>query len=815
MEMNGDDLSDFGSVEGGNDSKGETIPAEDPLRASMVNGNGVGVGSGIPGAMADRLAKKGLRGEAINAQTGVQGTGKALVDGRKVGKGVDNGQGGVAGGLLANVERGVGLKVLEKGKGGNELNRNGGNSLGGPKGGTEMEKETSRKVVASRDGRQQGAEVGNGGAGRTLVGTGHELRADGGGTVGLEGDQALEMTQEEDDGLKGQPKGNMGVSGGRNRWIGKKKIWDSDDDEEPLRKGIGAFVTIGAKRKAELVGKGLGKAVDPEDGYQEVATGETRGGKGELDGAGRGGGVVGDGKSLRWIPDEATLRGMWTRDVESGFSFAGGVMLMLKGLMLWDQQWEVDGVDGVVSRVRDKMRWNVRVLVQGTKGLEPAGAAVDVPNFWIAMDQREARWTMGDEGEDWVEYGRLVESFKAGCIRVQGEEDWFLMWTGQGLGNAVLELADELMAGVKEFGADVVKKKVVVVETPPLVLLMSTGPKVQARWMIISGVWEEYPDGELEEAMINRVIRDVVRACRGMGDGVVAKVDEEELRVRCGSGKVFFMPKGRDLGVFEVRAYRFALVRLSEEVEVGVDKKGNGKVFSKLDIGNGVRKATVYRQFLVEEEANICMDMMETATGDVDNLIVGVRGFVRADEYDEYLRRNAVRMFGRMGMKVFGLMTLVSKVDLKVELIMLVISMGRIGGSQLRTAFGWKKGTSFSKVGGLVGGLSVELVLHYDQVGRGKDVRQDGPVIELEGEGAMDLGMDGVTTVLSPYGDLGVLGMARCILSVSAGAARWKVFVKPTEWEKLNKLASLMRGPRAGLGLASMIDTCGKRTTAG
>jgi hypothetical protein len=312
-------------------------------------------------------------------------------------------------------------------------------------------------------------------------------------------------------------------------------------------------------------------------------------------------------------------------------------------------------------------------------------------------------------------------------------------------------------------------------------------------------VWEEYPDGELEEALISRVIRDVVKSCRGMGDGVVAKVDEEELRARCGAGKVFFMPKGRDLGVFEVRAYRFALVRLSEEVEVGVDKKGNGKVFSKLDIGNGVRKATVYRQFLVEEEANICMDMMETRTGDVDNLIVGVRGFVRADEYDEYIRRNAVRMFGRMGMKVFGLMTLVSKVDLKVELIMLVISMGRIGGSQLRTAFGWKKGTSFSKVGGLVGGLSVELVLHYDQVGRGKDVRQDGPVIELEGEGAMDLGMDGVTTVLSPYGDLGVLGMARCILSVSAGAAKWKVFVKPTEWEKLSKLEGKGAG---GMGVA-------------
>jgi len=217
--------------------------------------------------------------------------------------------------------------------------------------------------------------------------------------------------------------------------------------------------------------------------------------------------------------------------------------------------------------------------------------------------------------------------------------------------------------------------------------------------MIVSGVWEEYPDGELEEGMSKRVVRDVVKAGRSLGDGVVPKVDEDDLRRRCESGKVFFMPKGRDLGVFEVRVHRYVLARLRDPVEVGVDKKGDGKMYSKLDIGNGVKKVAVYRQFLTDEEATICMDMMDPKADDVDNFIVGVRGFVRSDEFDEYMRRNLVRMFGRMGMRTFGLMVLVTKVDLRVELVMLVISMGRIGGSQLRTAFGWKKGTSFSKVG--------------------------------------------------------------------------------------------------------------------
>ena len=101
-------------------------------------------------------------------------------------------------------------------------------------------------------------------------------------------------------------------------------------------------------------------------------------------------------------------------------------MLMLKGILLWNKTWEAGEIEGVIKRVKENMRWNVLLLVQGTEDLEAAEAAVDVPNFWKVVDGDEFRWTMGDEGEDWIGYEDLTVKLKAGCMRVQGDEGWFI-----------------------------------------------------------------------------------------------------------------------------------------------------------------------------------------------------------------------------------------------------------------------------------------------------------------------------------------------------------------------------------------------------
>jgi hypothetical protein len=63
-------------------------------------------------------------------------------------------------------------------------------------------------------------------------------------------------------------------------------------------------------------------------------------------------------------------------------------------------------------------------------------------------------------------------------------------------------------------------------------------------------------------------------------------------------------------------------------------------------------------------------------------------------------------------------------------------------------------------------------------------------VIEIEGPGAYEMGMHEVTTVLDKYGDLGVVGMAKYVLSSQNRIAKWKVFIRHEEWRGLLKLNS-------------------------
>jgi hypothetical protein len=509
-----------------------------------------------------------------------------------------------------------------------------------------------------------------------------------------------------------------------------------------------------------------------------------------------GDGISNDRGRNPWTPEGANLDGFWSKVVESSYMFTGGVMLRLRGVMLWGKNADVVGMEEARMEIIKGMKWNVCLLEQEIEEDVDVELGEGVPKFWKKLDGDENLWTMGDASEDWVELDMLLLRLAVGCIRVEANPKWGVIWTGRGPVDTVLEVAKELQMEVLGFCEEVVKEKEVKLVTEPRVLTMSTGAAVAVRWMILFGIWEKYPDGGMDESLTGHFVRDVGKAARYLGDGVKVAVDEDELRARCGVGKVFFVAKGKDLGVFSTRTWKMALIRLVDEVGVGVDKMGNGKMFSRVDIGSGDKRKTAFRQLVTEEEAKVCMGMMEEGVEDVDNLIVGIRGFPRAEEFDEYMRRNVVKMFGKMGMKVFGLMALVCKDDGRPELVMFMVSMRKVGGSELRTAFGWKKGTAFNRGGLLIGGMSMEFFLHYDQISRGRDVRQDGPIIEIDGIGAMGMGMDEVTTLLGPYGDLGVVGMAKCVLNATTKAAKWKVFVNPKEWAKLGKLEGMLPNGR-------------------
>jgi hypothetical protein len=230
------------------------------------------------------------------------------------------------------------------------------------------------------------------------------------------------------------------------------------------------------------------------------------------------------------------------------------------------------------------------------------------------------------------------------------------------------------------------------------------------------------------------------------------------------------------------------LVKLQEVVMVGVDIHGNGKAFARVDVGGREAKKVYFRQVIREEEGLECLGMMGEGSDALDNLVMGIRGFIKYDEFDEYLRANLVRMSARMGLNAFCLLTLVQREDESGELVMLILSMGKFGGSRMRGVFGCKKGEPFERLGMVVCGLSMETFLLGSQVIGGKDIVQDGPMVELEGPGAYDMGVHEVTTVLAKYGDLGVAGMSKYVHSVVNKMAKWKVFIRHEEWKGLIRL---------------------------
>jgi hypothetical protein len=736
------EMSDYflglsGNLNEGNDSLGELEPKDDPVRFPVDPGERVSGVYGRPGAMVVSLAVKGSPKGTLSSHGGF-GVGLEKATGVLMGSdsgsgtlGVGENEGSDMGHCQVNLRGSFGSGGRQKVGWGTSIGR-------------------VRKEKGEKDGLEQAPRVGISAGdqwGRPptsqVCDDSHEVEVDYGDENEGEG-----MDQEESDG---------------------------GEDERGMKLGLKSFISRGLTSNKKPKGNTGERVRGSEESEEQNKEGESQSAEGDE--------VT--------QPQEGTpeKEEVWRKIMETDCFPVGDVLLRLIGEATWEKGRACELCEGWFKEVENAMRYSLRVMVPNKAGQEfdeMDSVREGIPNFWMLEGLEEA--VLGEEGEDWMGLGDIVSLMEGNFIRIQVSEGWMLRCTDEGAGELIREAVEEIRPLVKEFCMEVYKKTEVLVEAAPGVVAASTAARWGGKWVVITGLGEGFPGGVTNKKDEDRLVTEVLRATKDMGDGVVLKVDQADLRARARDGKVFFYVRGKDLGDIGANQWKMTLVRLMEEAMVGVDIKGEGKALLRVDTMVRDAKKVYFRQVIRDEDGAVCLSMMEEQTDTVDNFVMGIRGFIKFDEFDEYLRANMDKVVARMGLNTFGLMVLVQRTNGEAEMVMLVLSKGKIGGSRMRGAFGYKRGDAFDRVGIVVAGLTAETFISGSQVIGGRDIIQDGPVIEIEGPGAYGMGMNEVTTVLAKYGELGVVGMAKYVLSVQNRIAKWKVFVGHDEWKGLLKL---------------------------
>jgi len=238
----------------------------------------------------------------------------------------------------------------------------------------------------------------------------------------------------------------------------------------------------------------------------------------------------------------------WMKVLETDYFPVGDVLLRLQGEVSWNKERGFElGVEWF-RLVESEMAVSLRAMVPNRMGLEVddmASVREGVPNFWMVEEMGEG--ALGVTGEDWMPLDQVVEVMNGGFIRIQVPEGWLVRCTGQDAGDLIKAAAEELTPLVREFCMDVYKKTEVLVEAAPEVVAASSEAKWAGAWVVVTGLGEGFPKGIANKKDEDRLVVEVMRATRELGDGVTLRVDQDDLVTRARRGKVFFCVRGRDL----------------------------------------------------------------------------------------------------------------------------------------------------------------------------------------------------------------------------------------------------------------------------
>jgi hypothetical protein len=244
------------------------------------------------------------------------------------------------------------------------------------------------------------------------------------------------------------------------------------------------------------------------------------------------------------------------------------------------------------------------------------------------------------------------------------------------------------------------------------------------------------------------------------------------------------------------RQLPYVLFKLRNGVMAGVTVDGTCRVFDRTEVRGLNWRKSVFRQFVTHEQAQLLVDSQSEVR---DNLVVGVRGFVKHEEVDEYLRRGVMKALNGLGTGVTGFMCLVERHMRETELVLVAVTKGDAG-ERRRRPLGWTKEEGLPRTGMWIAGVGAELFLHPDELRdeprMGTSAKQGEPYLEISrmAEGST---MGEAVALLEGSGIAGFSGLLKSFVwKEGARTERWKVLfpqggLPQGEWD---------RGMRAAVG---------------
>jgi len=229
-------------------------------------------------------------------------------------------------------------------------------------------------------------------------------------------------------------------------------------------------------------------------------------------------------------------------------------------------------------------------------------------------------------------------------------------------------------------------------------------------YVLFSGIAREVPGGTTEEHWT--AYANEAQATSGLGGGAVFQIDVQEYLKRARAGGALVKLGGKDLGVMGKRQLPYVLFKLRNGVMAGVAVDKTSRVFDRMEVRGLNWRKSVFRQFVTHEQAQLLVDSQSEVR---DNLVVGVRGFVKHEEVDEYLRRGVMKALNGLGMGVTGFMCLVERHMRETELVLVAVTKGDAG-ERRRRPLGWTKEKGLPRTGMWIAGVGAELFLHPDEL---------------------------------------------------------------------------------------------------